>query len=138
MFRSAFVVFFIVSSMFLLGCGRKKPVEEQMEKPLSMEELIHIDTPAKDSQPQEALTPEVSAQLDPLPPQGPYKPTASEIQTALKNANFYTGKVDGKIGPMSKKAIEEFQKANGLKIDGKVGPKTWGALSKYLNVKSTD
>jgi len=67
----------------------------------------------------------------PLPPQGPYKPTGIEIQTALKNAGFYTGNVDGKIGPKSKKAIEDFQKANGLKVDGKVGPKTWEALSKH-------
>jgi peptidoglycan hydrolase-like protein with peptidoglycan-binding domain len=67
----------------------------------------------------------------PLPPQGPYKPTGIEIQTALKNAGFYAGNLDGKIGPKSKKAIEDFQKANGLKADGKVGPKTWEALSKY-------
>jgi len=67
----------------------------------------------------------------PLPPQGPYKPTGIEIQTALKNAGFYTGNIDGKIGPKSKKAIEDFQKANSLKVDGKVGPKTWEAMSKY-------
>jgi peptidoglycan hydrolase-like protein with peptidoglycan-binding domain len=33
---------------------------------------------------------------------------------------------------MTRKAIEEFQKANGLEVDGKVGPKTWRVLSKYL------
>jgi peptidoglycan hydrolase-like protein with peptidoglycan-binding domain len=71
--------------------------------------------------------------LEPLPPAGPYKPTAEEIQTALKNAGYYNGAIDGKLGPMSKKAIEEFQKANGLQVDGKVGPKTWLALSSHLN-----
>ena len=55
-----------------------------------------------------------------------------EIQMALKNAGFYTGAIDGKIGPKSKQAILDFQKANGLKVDGKVGPKTWAALEKYL------
>ncbi len=55
-----------------------------------------------------------------------------EIQAALKSAGFYTGEVDGKMGPRTKKAIEEFQKANGLKADGKVGPKTWAELEKYL------
>ena len=55
-----------------------------------------------------------------------------DIQTALKNAGFYNGNVDGKIGSKTKKAIEEFQKAKGLKADGKVGPKTWTELSKYL------
>lgn len=61
------------------------------------------------------------------------KPTAKEIQQALKNAGLYDGKIDGTIGPKSKKAIEAFQKQNGLKVDGKVGSKTWKALSVYLN-----
>jgi peptidoglycan hydrolase-like protein with peptidoglycan-binding domain len=51
-----------------------------------------------------------------------------KIQTALKNAGFYTGAIDGKIGPASRRAIEAFQQQNGLKVDGKVGPKTWAAL----------
>ena len=55
-----------------------------------------------------------------------------QIQTALKNAGFYTGKIDGKIGPGSKKAIEAFQQSKGLKADGKVGAKTWAALEPYL------
>lgn len=58
---------------------------------------------------------------------------AQQIQTALKNAGFYTGKIDGKIGPGSKKAIEAFQTSKGLKADGKVGPKTWTALEAYLS-----
>lgn len=55
-----------------------------------------------------------------------------QIQTALKLAGFYQGNVDGKIGPMTRKAIEAFQKANGLAVDGKVGPKTWAKLEAYL------
>ena len=65
------------------------------------------------------------------------KPTPKEIQTALKNAGLYDGKVDGNIGPKTKKAIEAFQSQNGLKADGKVGRKTWKALSAYLN-KTTE
>jgi len=57
---------------------------------------------------------------------------SKDIQTALMNAGFYTGAIDGKIGPKTKKAIEEFQKAKGLKVDGKVGPRTWAELSTYL------
>jgi peptidoglycan hydrolase-like protein with peptidoglycan-binding domain len=56
-----------------------------------------------------------------------------KIQTALKNAGLYVGNIDGKIGPGTRKAIETFQKNNGLKVDGKVGPKTWAALEPYLN-----
>ena len=60
-----------------------------------------------------------------------------EIQTALKNAGLYNGKIDGKLGPASKRAIEAFQKQNSLKVDGKVGPKTWTALSVHLNSAMT-
>ena len=56
-----------------------------------------------------------------------------QIQTALKNAGFYEGSIDGKLGPASKRAIEQFQKSNSLKADGKVGPKTWAALEPYVN-----
>jgi len=65
------------------------------------------------------------------------KPSNKQIQQALKNAGLYDGKVDGTIGPKTKKAIEAFQSQNGLKADGKVGRKTWKALSVYLN-KSTE
>ena len=34
-------------------------------------------------------------------------------------------------GRGTKKAIKEFQKANGLRADGVVGAKTWELLSKY-------
>jgi len=65
------------------------------------------------------------------------KPTPKLIQQALKNAGLYDGKVDGTVGPKTKKAIEAFQSQNGLKADGKVGRKTWKALSAYLN-KTTE
>ena len=56
-----------------------------------------------------------------------------QIQTALKNAGLYQGAIDGKIGPASKRAIEAFQTAHGLKADGKVGPRTWAALDPYVS-----
>jgi len=58
--------------------------------------------------------------------------TNKDIQIALKNAGFYNGQIDGKIGKKARKAIREFQKANGLKADGKVGPKTKDLLLQYL------
>jgi len=59
-------------------------------------------------------------------------PTGKDIQEALKNAKVYQGKIDGVVGPMTKKAVEDFQKQNGLAADGKVGPKTWAKLRTYL------
>lgn len=55
-----------------------------------------------------------------------------QIQTALKNAGFYKGPVDGRIGPRTKEAIKEFQKANGLEADGVAGKRTQAKLSKHL------
>ena len=62
-------------------------------------------------------------------------PSVKEIQTALKNAGYYQGAVDGKIGRKSRQAIREFQKANNLSADGVVGKKTWAVLKEYLDKK---
>ncbi len=56
-----------------------------------------------------------------------------QIQIALKNAGFYRGVIDGKSGTQTKSAIEQFQKAHGLKVDGIVGTRTALALTNYLN-----
>ncbi len=118
----------------LSGCGKKQEMEEL--QPITMDSLSTIGTPIQAAPEVKAPETKVSVAIPakevlPLPPQGPYKPTGIEVQTALKNAGFYTGNIDVKIGPKSKKAIEDFQKANGLKVDGKIGPKTWEAMSKY-------
>lgn len=125
------VVLLVVAS--LSACGKKEQAMEEMQ-PLTMDTMGNVSTAPVS----EAAAPVIQAQpldqakLDSVPQAIP-KPSAVEIQTALKNANFYMGEIDGKLGPMSKKAIEEFQKANTLKVDGKVGPQTWEALAKYLN-----
>lgn len=61
------------------------------------------------------------------------RPNAKQIQVCLKNAGYYSGAIDGKIGRQTREAIREFQKANNLKVDGKVGKKTWKLLSKHLD-----
>jgi murein L,D-transpeptidase YcbB/YkuD len=61
--------------------------------------------------------------------------SSKEIQTALKNAGYYYGAIDGKIGRMSRQAVKEFQEDHGLKVDGIVGPKTMEKLLPYLSEK---
>jgi len=51
---------------------------------------------------------------------------------ALKNAGFYDGAVDGKIGSKTKEGIKAFQKANNLTADGVVGRGTWVKLKNHL------
>lgn len=60
------------------------------------------------------------------------KPTKKQIQLALKNAGYYDGSIDNKIGPRTKEAIREFQHTHGLSVDGRVGSKTWAQLAQYL------
>ncbi|MCX5704706.1 MAG: peptidoglycan-binding domain-containing protein [Candidatus Omnitrophica bacterium] len=140
------VAVIVAVGITVFGCGKKQEAQE----PMTMEALNTINAPA-------AVTPEARAtaeapvqaapvaaqapaqQMESLPavPSVPAKPSPMDIQTALKNAGYYSGSIDGKIGLKSKKAIEDFQKANGLTADGKVGPKTWAALSKYLTAQVT-
>ncbi|HEV2756341.1 MAG TPA: peptidoglycan-binding domain-containing protein [Actinomycetota bacterium] len=45
-----------------------------------------------------------------------------------KSGNAVTA--DGVFGPATKKAVEAFQRSQGLEVDGVVGPDTWKALKK--------
>lgn len=80
--------------------------------------------------------PEAPAMPEPVEPKqkksAASKQTPELIQKALIQAKIYKGKIDGKIGPQTQKAIEEFQRRHGLKVDGKVGQKTWEKMKKYL------
>jgi len=53
------------------------------------------------------------------------------LQKALKNAGYYQGSVDGKIGTGTIDAIRRFQADNGLDPDGVCGRKTWSKLKSY-------
>jgi peptidoglycan hydrolase-like protein with peptidoglycan-binding domain len=64
------------------------------------------------------------------------KPSTREIQQALKNAGFYQGTVDGKIGSQTREAIKEFQRVHGLKDDGVVGKQTWAKLNVYVDLST--
>lgn len=134
--RYIFLILVIFLVFYLTSCSKKKETLEQAQEPLSIEvsPMTTVPSPQAPAVAPAAVTPEPEKTVEiPLPPQGPYKPTNQQIQTALKNAGYYTAEIDGKIGPLTKKAIKEFQAANNLEADGKVGPKTWSVLSAYLN-----
>lgn len=65
------------------------------------------------------------------------KPSTREIQQALKNAGFYQGSVDGKMGPVTREAVKEFQRIHGLSDDGAVGRKTWAKLKAYADLSAS-
>ena len=141
--RYVFLLFVFILVVYVIGCGQKKKEEEL----LTMDELgaISIEPPAVSELRPDAQAGPIVTEIPPEPlptiPPPPAavtvstKPGNREIQTALKNAGYYMGEIDGKIGRLTTKAIEDFQEANGLGVDGKVGPKTWSVLSKYLSVQ---
>ena len=67
-----------------------------------------------------------------MAPSSTKKLSVRQVQRALTASGHYQGAIDGKQGPQTRKAVKDFQEANGLKADGVVGPATTEALSKYL------
>lgn len=141
-----FVIGLIILPLAVFGCKGKMEKEGEsattpVEVTIPTEEIVVTQTPvtepaaAQSSIGQETIPPTAA-----VPPASETDQTVStdklehnkEIQAALKAAGLYGGNIDGKIGPKTKRAIIEFQKARGLKADGKVGPKTWAELEKYL------
>ena len=64
------------------------------------------------------------------------QPATREIQEALKRAGYATGTVDGKFGPQTVRAVELFQKKQGLTPDGIVDARTCNLLTRYSLSKS--
>ena len=139
-FLVAAVVALMVVPLAITGCkARQKPVEVQsaeVPEATTTEDLLSPQAPLEPAQMVATETIPPTANPPVQEKQAPAAPEkqdrTKDIQKALKAAGFYEGTIDGKIGPRTKKAILDFQKAKGLKADGKVGPKTWAELEKYL------
>lgn len=143
----ALVAVLMVAPLVVVGCKGKVDREAEMgnvettEAMTPIEDVVVTQSPVTEPSTTQAVSQETIPPTAAVP-QAVDAATSivgqdklarnKDIQTALKAANFYTGNVDGKMGPKTKRAIVEFQKAKGLKADGKVGPKTWSELEKYL------
>jgi len=102
----------------------KNELQQKNEQISSLENQIQ-NLPAQEITDSEETSAEKSSAAVSLSPK--------KIQTALKNAGFYNGKVDGKIGRQTKKAIKNFQREKGLTADGVAGKATCQKLKKYLD-----
>jgi peptidoglycan hydrolase-like protein with peptidoglycan-binding domain len=125
-------VAFIIS---LNGCASSRKKDLEIQGLRNQVTALESQTPVKT---EEAVVEQVSVEtMESLDKTGETKerPSARQIQAALKNAGYYEGVIDGKIGRQSRQAIRDFQKANNLSVDGKVGKKTWAALKEYLQKK---
>ncbi|HET7580195.1 MAG TPA: peptidoglycan-binding protein [Bacillales bacterium] len=59
------------------------------------------------------------------------------VQHQLKEWHYYHFDVDGIYGPLTFRAVKDFQKDHGLSVDGIVGPKTKQAMKKMKSLKHT-
>jgi peptidoglycan hydrolase-like protein with peptidoglycan-binding domain len=134
----------VASIALITGCQKKETAEAPMQQPMVSEQPAATTAAAVATEPvmpaatavasaTTAVTDAASAAAEQVASAPIDKPTPQQIQQALKNAGLYAGKLDGSLGPKTKKAIEEFQAKNGLNADGKVGPKTWSKLGSHLS-----
>lgn len=127
-----FVVLGCVGIICLAGCastrqgGSSASLENRVQALESKVNMLETDTSSSGSASMSSgsdMT-EKGASADTM--------TKKQIQKALKNAGYYDGVVDGKIGPKTRTAIMEFQKNMELKADGIAGRNTKEKLLKYL------
>ena len=62
-------------------------------------------------------------------PKDPVRTLIEDVQFALSQIGFYEGDIDGRIGPLTKQAILNFQEANNIPADPMV---TQGLLAKIM------
>jgi len=53
---------------------------------------------------------------------------ARAIQRRLRELGYAPGPVDGRFGPLTQRAVTDFQADHGIATDGQVGPKTYARL----------
>lgn len=66
----------------------------------------------------------------PLLRKGMSGPEVRQLQEDLRSLGFFSGKVDGKFGPLTEEAVVTFQTRHGLERDGVAGPVTQSAILK--------
>lgn len=131
------------------GCTTKKRHQRdvanlQTQIGALQSEVARLDQALKDSETslrtaqQGGLAPGAGSVFGGLSGEGPVYRTpsgfelpATAIQRALKNAGYYQGAVDGKIGSGTKEALRSFQRDQGLTVDGVCGRQTWARLKSF-------
>jgi N-acetylmuramoyl-L-alanine amidase len=60
----------------------------------------------------------------------------AQLQSRLSELGFNCGRVDGIFGPLTEKAVQEFQKSAGIKVDGRCGASTVMSMMRLMKVVS--
>lgn len=145
--REVFVV--VATTAVLSGCAGQRSAQtlnrlnadvqlldqrvSQLERASLREPSAMLPAESQANQPVSASAAEPMAKPATPATKPSLKPSKQEIQQALKNAGFYQGPLDGKLGHLTHEAVREFQRVHGLQVDGIVGKQTWEQLSPYVN-----
>jgi len=136
------VVVFIVIGFFafsLSGCATaRKQKELEIQGLRNQISVLETQLQSKDEEInalRETIKAEEEKKVKIVIGEAKSRPSAKQIQIALKNAGYEPGAIDGKMGKQTRDAIKAFQRANNLSADGKVGRKTWGLLKVHLYKK---
>lgn len=119
---------------------KQREAEDELERAYEARQAVEdkLDTQMKEfaEAEKERIVPEPYEE-EPAKPkkEGMSRVAARQIQTALYNAGYDPGPIDGKLGNKTRLAVKKFQRDNGLKADGVVGNQTWSKLGKYLTMK---
>ena len=141
-----FTLFFVMAAVIFsgYGCASKKTTNKKIsaleaQVGVMTEELSRMDQslqelrgtqPAGEAQGSPRISGSGKGSIYRTP--SGFELPSNNIQAALKNAGYYQGNVDGKIGTATKEALKSFQKDNGLDADGVCGRRTWDKLKPYL------
>jgi peptidoglycan hydrolase-like protein with peptidoglycan-binding domain len=66
---------------------------------------------------------------------GENSPTIAQLQINLNKLGFKTNGTTGQFGPATDKAVQNFQKANGITVSGKIDNQTWLKITELANAK---
>ncbi|MCB1099386.1 MAG: His-Xaa-Ser repeat protein HxsA [Verrucomicrobiae bacterium] len=80
--------------------------------------------------PQTLLSPNSTA---PAPSATQIRTTIMQVQISLLAAGYYDGEIDGIIGPMTRDAIERYQRDNGMAVTGTITPEVLDAFRLTLD-----
>ena len=126
-------MFTFVIGLALAGCARQQSASQPQQQPETLSSAPGMATDQTLSQAPSAAAQAAAPAAEALPATAGEIGGPIPIQTALANAGYYAGPIDGKVGPMTQQAIKDFQAAQGLTADGKVGTRTWAALKPFLS-----
>lgn len=124
----------VVLAFCLTGCATQKNNDLENQKLRNQITALNAQIQTNQAQTETTVAPQIKpVEAIKVETEVKYPPATKQIQTALANAGYDPGKVDGKMGEKTKKAIRRFQKDHKLQVDGKVDRKTWNVLKEYLS-----